>query len=287
MVINLVSILIIVLVVLLMFGIILNSVNNGKLQTYYNNPHMIPVQHNMQHDIQLQEYIKQYKEPEQRDHHAYKHSIPTLCEAPLNKTPEHVIVPSLHYNETPGFIDFPSSCQPYPKHNLQLATTRTGLGEPAYAHYAYKHSTPTLCEATLNKAPKHVVAPSLPYNENPGFIDFPSSCQPYPKPNPELATRGTGVGEPAYEDINEFPAPYTNDKKCCGRGDKHFFTVSPNDEYRETNVAIDYKINAPPINGLVCHRPSGIGEPAYEKENEFPAPYKELLDSYSSHGKCS
>jgi hypothetical protein len=146
-----------------------------------------------------------------------------------------------------------------------------------------KHETPTLCEATLNKEPKHDVKPSLPFNEHPGFVQFHSSCQPYPKPNPELAESGTGVGLPAYEDINEFPAPYQNEKKKCNtRGDKHFFNVQPSDVNNETNGIIDYTVHAPLVGGLACYRPHGIGEPAFEKNNEFPAPYEQS----GGHRKC-
>jgi hypothetical protein len=134
--------------------------------------------------------------------------------------------------------------------------------------------SPTLCEASLNRRYEHEAHPSSEKNETPLPVTYPSPCLRHVPAYPERATSGTGVGEPAYEDVNEFPAPYQNDKKKpCSNGNR-FFNVQPRDEYSELNGIIDYQINIPPVSGLVCQRPSGLGQPAEEKENEFPAEYK-------------
>lgn len=135
-----------------------------------------------------------------------------------------------------------------------------------------------MCEAKLNRKPKYFAEPSEPINDRPGFVDFPTSCPHHPKPNPELAEQGTGVGEPAFEDINEFPAPFKPQCKCkqCSTPSNDQFNPSPSDAHNEIFGNIDYKITPPSVSGFVCKRPSGIGEPAFEKKNEFPASFSRV-----------
>ena len=140
-------------------------------------------------------------------------------------------------------------------------------------HPMYKEKTHQIyrCEQTLNKPFKHHVE-GASINERPAFVDFPSICQSPPKFDPNLAMKGTGVGEPAFEDVNEFPAPFSRDCQKCVLPKPSNFDPKPSDgNDNEQNEKIDYHINQPRVSGFVCLRPSGVGEPAFEKQNEFNA----------------
>jgi hypothetical protein len=135
------------------------------------------------------------------------------------------------------------------------------------------HQEPKHYNFELNKPPTYVAKPSQPINERPAWVDFPTSCQSHPVPNIDLPMSGTGVGVPAFPDVNEFPAPF--EKIPCAKCEdpKIEFNAVPSDVYSNDKGIVDFPYSGPKVSGLACDRPSGIGEPAFEKQNEFPAPY--------------
>ena len=143
---------------------------------------------------------------------------------------------------------------------------------------------PRRCEIGLNERPVHVAAPSHTINEVPEFVNFPSVCQNKPKPNIELAEMGT-VAEPAFAGKNEFAAPFQSSPSICNPKTNTNFDPQPSDDANRIDSygAIDYKVNLPDISGFACSRPGGVGEPAFEKKNEFPAHF----DSQSKIDGCS
>lgn len=182
-----------------------------------------------------------------------------------------VLINSLSVNETPRMHEF----HPMPNYSQYHSTHQENHQQKPVEDIMKQHHVPTLCDANLRKEPRYTVDPSTSQNEHPQLVNYHSHCQIHPKANPELAAAGTGVGVPAFEDVNEFPAPYLKDDKLrYNKSSAKFFNVLPRDEFDETNDVIDYKVNMPPVSGLACQRPSGLGEPAFEKENEFPAPYR-------------
>jgi hypothetical protein len=136
------------------------------------------------------------------------------------------------------------------------------------------HKAPTLCEAKLNQAPTEEIYPSSDFNEHPQLVNFPSSCTPHPKPNIDAPMVGTGVGEPAYADVNEFPSEYESTPlKKCGLHSRKAFDVDASDIYNETNGFIDYPVSLPPISGLACQRSTGVGQPYEENKHGAFASY--------------
>lgn len=109
-------------------------------------------------------------------------------------------------------------------------------------------------------------------------IEKPSACACKSQnkyANPALAVSGTGVGDPAFEGQNEFPAPFKGGScKKTTMCSNDTFNPSPSDTGRDEDFEnITYDVNPPPTPGTICERSSGVGEPALPKKNEFPAPY--------------
>lgn len=138
-----------------------------------------------------------------------------------------------------------------------------------------RHLDQKQCDWMLNEKNKFTVESSEPINERPSFVDFHPSCQAHPTPNPDLALSGTGVGLPAYEDVNEFPAEFKkSSQKFCGVKLNKLFEPKPRDEFGDESFErIEYKVDTPPVGGTVCKRNSGVGRPSFENEGEDFATY--------------
>lgn len=126
------------------------------------------------------------------------------------------------------------------------------------------HKPPSMCDAKLRSVSNLNVSP---INDRPTYTEYSPGCpQLYKESDPNLAVSGTGVGEPAYPDVNAFPAPF--EKSCVGCRP----TVSPNpvipdprDEYTDNDYeSITYSVSAPKVGSFVCQRSSGLGEPNCE-----------------------
>lgn len=132
-----------------------------------------------------------------------------------------------------------------------------------------QHQPPALCEQKLTLAP---VCQPQAINERPLYTDFQPGCPLNLKAtDPELATKGTGVGEPAFPDQDSFPAPFVKTCHACKPAPPNPNVPSPSDAHDEDYEAIDYEIRIPKSTGLVCARPSGVGEPSCSKTESKPA----------------
>jgi hypothetical protein len=189
-----------------------------------------------------------------------------LLIASYTKTPPHMADHPIHHLHMPPLI----------------------AGHPIRAHDPYPYNNcyhdPKACDFHLNDRPAHVAHPSHPINETPEFVGYAPSCTKYPT-RVELASSGTGVGEPSFVSGNERPAPYTNMPAKCSKTlyDPHF-NPDPSHGDDETNAAIDYPNAGPRVRGFACQRPSGVGEPSFEKlgDNERQGAFK----SASKLGGC-
>lgn len=128
------------------------------------------------------------------------------------------------------------------------------------------------CDQVLMPASSPNVEASEIKNEHPADVDFPMHVGNMDKFNPELATSGTGVGEPALPGANEHPAPF-EPKHNTGKARRaaHVFDVAPSDANDEVHGAIDFDVHPPCIH-MFDRDATGVGEPAFEKHNEFPSP---------------
>jgi hypothetical protein len=132
-----------------------------------------------------------------------------------------------------------------------------------------QHQPPALCEQKLTLAP---TCQPQAINERPLYTDFQPGCPLNLKAtDPELATRGTGVGEPAFPDQDSFPAPFEKTCHKCKPAPPNPSVPEPSDAYDEDYELIDYEIRIPKSTGLVCARPSGVGEPSCDKTESKPA----------------
>lgn len=165
---------------------------------------------------------------------------------------------------------FPQSTA-FPHHHYQLDSVQLEKKEVG----SLRRTDQKYCDWLLNKKPEMNVQASRPINERPSYVDFHPSCQSNPVPNPDLAMSGTGVGIPAYADVNEFPAEYEKSvAKCCNTNTKSVFEPQARDEFGDDSFgSIDYEVNIPRIGGVVCKRNTGIGRPSFENEGDTPAPY--------------
>lgn len=158
---------------------------------------------------------------------------------------------------------------------------------PKQDPFPYKgcHDDSKRCDG-LNKMPLRPAPLPHGINETPGFVNFPSVCQSAPKPNLALAEAGT-VAEPSNPIHNEYPAPFAPMKPHCQTKINHHFNPEPSNDGRdETFGFIDYQTHGPIVSGFACTRPSGNGEPAYEKKNEFPAEFKSISEIGGSCSSC-
>jgi hypothetical protein len=126
------------------------------------------------------------------------------------------------------------------------------------------HKPPLMCDAKLRSVSDLTVTPM---NDRPSYTEYSPGCpQQYKDSNPDLAISGTGVGEPAYPDVNAFPAPF--EKSCIGCRPTVNTSLSipePRDEYTDNDFeSITYQIEPPKIGSFVCKRSSGLGQPNCE-----------------------
>lgn len=164
------------------------------------------------------------------------------------------------------------------------------LGPRAAVHndpfpYNACYENPKSCDFHLNDRPAHVALPSNPINETPEFVTYSPACQKYPT-RVELASSGTGVGEPSFVNGNERPAPYQKmPAKCHNAAFDPKFNPSPSQGGGdEAHGSIDYPNKGPRVRGFACRRPSGVGEASFEKvrDNERRGAFK----SASKLGGC-
>lgn len=105
-----------------------------------------------------------------------------------------------------------------------------------------------------------------------------AACPLRPHANPDAAASGVGLGEPAFEDVNEFAAPFVKGAAATCAHPKAgarapLEAASPWDAFEAPNAPVDFVVS-PPRTTLPCPRPtSGIGEPACEKNNASWAAY--------------
>jgi hypothetical protein len=132
------------------------------------------------------------------------------------------------------------------------------------------HIPPKMCDAKLNSKPKSVHIE--PVNYRPSFTEYSSGCpQQFKAADPDAPMRGTGVGEPAFPDINSLAQEYT--KQCVGCKPTQKPTSSipdPRDESTDNDFeTVEYESVEPKVAGFVCQRPSGVGTPNDVYEPEF------------------
>ena len=102
-----------------------------------------------------------------------------------------------------------------------------------------------------------------PINERPEWLDVPVICTKYKVSNANLASSGTGIVEPSFEDVNEFSgAPFQALPET-----KRVPVTVPSDYANDVMVygEVDFATHLPPINGMNCQRPRGVGAPSSEK----------------------
>ena len=126
------------------------------------------------------------------------------------------------------------------------------------------HKPPSMCDAKLRSISNLTVSPM---NDRPTYTEYSPGCpQQYKDSDPDLAIAGTGVGEPAYPDVNSFPAPFK--KTCVGCRPEIKSNTSipePRDEYTDNDFEpITYPIEPPKVGSFVCQRSSGLGQPNCE-----------------------
>ena len=92
-----------------------------------------------------------------------------------------------------------------------------------------------------------------------------------------IRDRSGTIAAPAFETTNEYAAPFAPLPHHCQPKRIHKFDPQPSNEGDdEVFRGIDYEVRAPVISGLACNRPGGVGEPAYENEYEYPAPFPQI-----------
>lgn len=101
------------------------------------------------------------------------------------------------------------------------------------------------------------------FNFRPEFTDKPSECQVSDVEKPQ---EGTGVAEPAYPDVNEFPSEY------CEKPDVStvVYDAQPHSTERDF-TEIDFDITSSGVlqDDNRCIKKGGLGRPVYENEKGF------------------
>jgi hypothetical protein len=148
--------------------------------------------------------------------------------------------------------------------SLWIAATYTNNNGSRYS--GVYHRKYNLTDKPLDKGKKGMLGVRCPkvfpsYNYRPDFLDKQSMCQ---VSNVGVAQEGT-IGQPAYTDVNEFPAKYKQGQEIYN--DK--FHVQPNDNYEYSEKKVDFVTSGPKCNKDYCVVRGGIGKPFDPEEEDY------------------